>query len=175
MIWKAGKILILILFLISHTIYLAGQTKNYFTISNAQTIQKGKWESGLIQPFRIGISEKIEIYSSILAMPLIPNVGLKKNWIDSGDHLISSMHSLSVPSPFLNISSASGVGGLIPPEFDFPFILSVSNSILISKKVFQEQMLTFRTDFVFAVRGGTINPYIHHRFTGVLSANGTLL
>ena len=152
------KNLLILSVLLFNTLYIAGQTTNLFSASNTQTMQKGKWESGLIQPLRIGISESSEIYASLISMPLIPNIGYKKNWINKDEFSFATMHSLAVPTPFLNFSSASGVGGLIPPEFDFPFILSVSNSVLFSKQIIGKHLFTFKGSFVFAIRSGDVNP-----------------
>lgn len=152
------KLILLLSAILCFTTFIRSQEAYLFNISNAQILSKGKWESGLIQPFRIGISNKMEVYSSVLALPFIPNAGIKTNWKNEHNFLFTSMHSFSIPSPFLNLSSTNGTGGLIPPEFDFPFILSVSNSLLLSKPISSVHLFTLKFDYIFAIRTGEVDP-----------------
>jgi hypothetical protein len=62
-------------------------------------------------------------------------------------------HSLSVPTPFLNFISRKGIGGLISPEYDFSFILSVNNAIVVTRKIAPRVLASAKAGFIFAVRG----------------------
>lgn len=129
-----------------------------WSYNTAFLMPAGKWESGLFQPFRFGISQKLEVYTQALLLPLIPEAGIKyahgtKNGFD-----LASEHSLSTPTPFLSFISRKGIGGLISPEFEFPFILSVSNSLVASRKIMPSVLFTGRAGFVFAVRGNKPDP-----------------
>jgi hypothetical protein len=132
--------------------------KKYMSYNSAYQMPKKKWESGIRQPFRFGLTEKTEIYSTALALPLIPNAGIKFSWGEKGGFNFATSHSLSIPSPVLNILSRKGTGGFISPEFTFPFILSVSNSVMASKPVCDSALLTLKADFLFAIRGHEIDP-----------------
>lgn len=120
--------------------------------NTAYTMPPGKWESGLFQPFRIGLNEKLELNSNLILMPLLPNAGVKLAHISKQGFQIASEHSLSYPTLFLNVVSFKGTGGLISPQFDFPFILSVNNSVIITKPVGTSSLLSADLGFVFAIR-----------------------
>jgi len=118
----------------------------------------GRWESGLFQPFRFGINQKMEISANILLMPLMPNVGIKIGLGERSGFNLASEHSLSVPSVFLNTVSRKGTGGLLSPEFDFPLILGVNNSIIASKPVFRSAIFSLESCYFLAIRSGKVDP-----------------
>ncbi|NVO20655.1 MAG: hypothetical protein HXX13_13220 [Bacteroidetes bacterium] len=124
----------------------------------ASLMQKGKWESGLLQPFRYGLSEKLEINSNILLMPLMPNLGIKVRLGSYSGFLVSSEHQLSIPSAFLNTVSRKGTGGLISPEFDFPFMLGINSGIIASKTINDLGIISLTGGFALALRTGKIDP-----------------
>jgi hypothetical protein len=121
-------------------------------------VPKGKWESGLFQPFRYGINQKLEVYTNVLMLPLIPTVGVKVSLGTKGGFDIASEHSLSVPTPFLNIISRKGTGGLISPEYDFSFILSVHNALIVSRQVAPQMLVSAKAGFDFAIRAEKPDP-----------------
>lgn len=130
----------------------------YMSFNTAYLMPEKKWESGIRQPLRIGLSQKAEIFSTALALPLTPNAGIKLAWGEEGGFHFATTHSLSAPTPVLDILSRKGIGGFISPEFSFPFILSVNNSIMASMPVCDSALLTFKADFLFAIRSGGIDP-----------------
>jgi hypothetical protein len=125
---------------------------NKWSYNTARLMPVGKWESGLIQPFRYGISEKIEVRGNVLIMPFIPNAGVLIAQGTKNDISFASEHSLSIPTPFLNFFSMQGTGGLISSEYDFSFILSVYNALLVSKQITPNTMLTAKIGYVFSIR-----------------------
>jgi len=129
-----------------------------WSYNTAYLMPAGKWESGLFQPFRYGINQKIEVYTNVLMLPLIPGAGVKVSLGNKGGFDLASQHSLSVPTPFLNIISRKGIGGLISPEYDFSFILSVNNALLISKKISPKVIATAKAEFDFALRAEKPDP-----------------
>jgi hypothetical protein len=129
-----------------------------WSYNTAVLIPKGKWESGLIQPFRYGVSQKIEVSSNILLMPLLPNAGIKVNLGNAFGFMLASEHLLSVPSVFLNTVSRKGTGGLLSPQFDFPLILGINNAILASKPIFNSALLSLKTSWILAIRTGKVDP-----------------
>jgi len=124
-----------------------------WSYNTAYLMPVGKWESGLFQPFRYGINNKLEVFSNVLMVPLIPGVGAKISISNSTGYAIASEHNLSVPTPFLNIISRKGIGGFISPEYDFSFIMSVNNSIIVSKEITPAILGSVNAGFAFAVRG----------------------
>ncbi|MFA5972964.1 MAG: hypothetical protein WC780_11480 [Lentimicrobiaceae bacterium] len=124
-----------------------------WSYNTAYLMPAGKWESGLFQPFRYGINPKLEVFTNVLMLPFIPEAGVKMAWGTKSNFVIASEHSLSTPTPFLNFISRKGIGGLISPEYDFPFILSVSNAIIVSRKIAPSAILSANAGLVFALRG----------------------
>ena len=129
-----------------------------WSYNTAHLMQSGKWESGLIQPFRYGINEKIEVRGNVLIMPFIPNAGVLISQGTKNDISFASEHSLSIPTPFLNFFSMQGTGGLISSEYDFSFILSVYNALLVSKPITKNTLLTAKIGYVFSLRSEKPDP-----------------
>lgn len=120
--------------------------------NTAYLMTAGKWETGIFQPFRFGLSEKMEIRSNAIIMPVLPNAGIKISLGTSKDFVFASEHSLSYTTPFLNLVSFKGTGGLISPQYSFSFILSLSNSLVVSKPVGKASLLSVDAGFTFAIR-----------------------
>jgi hypothetical protein len=118
----------------------------------------GKWESGLFQPFRYGINQKLEVFTNVLMLPFIPEAGAKLSWRAQKDFAFASEHSISVPTPFLNFISRKGIGGLISPEYSFSFILSVYNGLIVSRPISPKMLVSAKAGFAFAVRGEKPDP-----------------
>jgi hypothetical protein len=131
---------------------------NKWSYNTARLMPVGKWESGLIQPFRYGISEKIEVRGNVLIMPLIPNAGVLISHGIKNEITFASEHNLSIPTPFLNFFSREGIGGLIASQYDFAFILSVYNALLASKQITPNTLLTAKIGYVFAIRSEKPDP-----------------
>jgi len=129
-----------------------------WSYNTAYVMPKGKWESGIFQPFRYGINDKMELRANAIIFPLMPNAGIKISFGDKNNFQIATEHSLSIPSPFLNVMSRKGIGGLISPEYDFSFILAISNSIIVSRKISPSMIASANAGFVFALRGEKPDP-----------------
>lgn len=129
-----------------------------WSYNTAYLMPAGKWESGIFQPFRYGINQKLEVFTNALMLPFIPEAGAKLRWGTKDDFAIASEHSLSVPTPFLNMMSRKGIGGLISPEYDFPFILSFSNSLIVSRQIAPKIIASAKAGFAFALRGEKPDP-----------------
>jgi len=129
-----------------------------WSYNTAYLMPARKWESGIVQPFRYGINNKLEVFGNVLMFPFIPNAGLKVGWGIKKDFIISSEHSLSVPTPFLNFVSTSGIGGLISPEYSFSFIMDINNSIVVSRKIAPTTLLSAQAGFIFAIRSVKPDP-----------------
>jgi hypothetical protein len=131
---------------------------NKWSYNTAYLMPAGKWESGIFQPFRYGVNQKLEVFTNVLMLPLIPEAGAKIALAKKNGFVLGSEHSLSVPTPFLNFVSRKGIGGLLSPEFDFPFILSINNALLLSRKITPTLLVSASAGFTFAVRGEKPDP-----------------
>lgn len=129
-----------------------------WSYNTAFLMPAGKWESGIIQPFRYGITKKLEFRSNVLFIPMIPNAGIKVALGAKNNFVFSSEHILSVPTPFLNFISRSDIGGLISPEYSFSFILTVNNSLVVSRQIAPTVLLSAQAGFVFALRAEKPDP-----------------
>jgi hypothetical protein len=129
-----------------------------WSYNTAYQMPAGKWESGIFQPFRYGISDKLEVHTNVLMLPFFPGAGVKIALGTKNNFVIASEHSLSSPTPFLNFISRKGIGGMISPEYNFSFILSVANSILVSRQIAPSAILSANAGFTFALRGSKPDP-----------------
>lgn len=118
----------------------------------------GKWECGILQPFRYGINSRLEVNSYAFLLPLMPNAGVKLSYGVKSGYALASEHSLSVPSAFLNLVSRKGTGGILSPQFDFPFMLGLSNSFYASKTVLDSCLLSWKLGFAFTMKSGDVDP-----------------
>jgi hypothetical protein len=113
----------------------------------------GKWESGIFQSFRYGLSDKFELRTNAIILPVLPNVGIKIALGSANDFVFASEHSVSYPTLFLKTVSFKGTGGLISPQYTFPFILSINNVFLVSRPVGSTSLLSADAGFAFSIRG----------------------
>jgi len=120
--------------------------------NTAYLISKNRWEIGILQQFRYGINGKVEIMGNAVSIFLLPNAGLRVSLGSAKGFVFASEHSISYPTLFLNLASFKGTGGLISPQYDFPFMLSISNSILMTKPLGTSSFITATAGFSFAVR-----------------------
>jgi hypothetical protein len=119
---------------------------------------KHKWESGISQPFRYGISRKFELHSNALEAFVFPNVGCKIAQGEKNGFVFASDHELSYPTRFMKFVSIKGTGGLISPQFQIPEIISISNSFIVTKYVSPSSVLSAVIGFSFAIRSVKPDP-----------------
>jgi hypothetical protein len=154
---KRNRRFVLVFFLISLS-FLAHSQENKVTEkwsdNTALLLPSGKWESGIFQSFRIGINQKTELRSYAFLMPVLPNAGIKFSVRSGESLLLATEHSISYPTLFLNFVSFKGTGGLISPQFSFPFMVTVSNTIFASKPTGASSILTASAGFTFTIRKG---------------------
>ena len=120
--------------------------------NTAYIMPSGKWESGIFQSFRYGFNKGLELKSNAIIFPIFPNAGLKIGLGKKRGFLFASEHSLSYPTLFLNTVSFKGTGGLISPQFHFPTIISVTNSLIATKPVGYASLLSADAGISFAIR-----------------------
>ena len=151
-----GSWIILVIFFLLVSSFRANSQKNNlpekWADNTAFLMPTGKWESGIFQSLRFGLNEKIELRSNALIMPVLPNVGVKFSLRSNNGLILASEHSVSWPSVFLNTLSFKGTGGLISPQYKFPFIISISNSLLATKWLRFSSLLTADAGFAFTIR-----------------------
>lgn len=152
---KTLRFYMAVLFLLFLTCLLSAQEailRNKWSNNTACIMPAGKWESGIFQSFRYGISSNLELKSNAILLPVFPNAGIKIGLGTRNGLLFASEHSVSYPTLLLNTISFKGTGGLISPQFHFPFILSVSNSLIVTKPVGYASLLSADAGISFAIR-----------------------
>jgi hypothetical protein len=154
---KMVRISIVLILIFVCGIKVSGQqdsllVRRFWSGNTAYLVPAGKWETGIFQPFRYGINDKLEIHSSALLLPLIPNAGIRVVLGTHNGYTFTSDHALSYPTIFLKVISRKGIGGLISPDFDFTSIFSISNSLLVSKPLGSSTVLSGFAGFSFALR-----------------------
>lgn len=124
----------------------------------AYLIPQGSWETGLIQAFRYGLNETIELHTHALILPLMPNVGIKWKLAEVNGWHVAAQHELAYPSPLLNTLSMKGIGGFIAPDFSFGNLVSVGNSVLASRYMGESSLLSANLGIYFTIRDKTPDP-----------------
>jgi hypothetical protein len=183
-----------ILFLLVSSLGANAQTDRLsekWASNTAFIISAGKWESGIFQPFRFGLNKRTELISNALLMPLLPNAGVKISLRSKKGLFLVSEHLVSYPTLFLNLMSFKGTGGLISPQYSFPFIITLSNTLIATTPVGSSSLLTADAGFIVALRGSKPDyrssidiPFIYqrmaHYYEGVsvragISFKGTII
>jgi len=138
--------------------------------NTSYTMPARSWETGLFQAFRYGLSDRIEIRTNALLLPVLPNAGVKIAYNSDNDLSIASEHSISYPTLFLKTFQLKGTGGLISQQYTIPTIISINNSILLSKPLGDKSLLSGDAGLGFVIRGGPIDyrasidePFIYQR------------
>ncbi|HBZ21366.1 MAG TPA: hypothetical protein DEO60_09565 [Bacteroidales bacterium] len=152
-----NRLILLMFFFFSFTVIVNSQENlitEKWTDNTAFLLPAGKWESGIFQSFRLGLKNKIEVRSYGLLMPILPNGGIKFS-VRSGEGVnVATESSVSYPTLFLNAVSFKGTGGLISPQFSFPFMVNVSNTIIASKQIGKSSIANAFAGFSFTLRNG---------------------
>jgi hypothetical protein len=131
---------------------------NRWSYKSAYLMRKGKYESGLIQPFRYGISKRIEISANVLQMIGVPNVGVKVFLACPKGFQLASEHGLQYNTPLFNLLSRKGTGGVLSPQYTFPTMFTLSTGLLITKQVFDTAYVTARAAVFVGMRNGYLDP-----------------
>ena len=157
----------LILFLLLRLLF-AGESNQWHSHS-AHLITKQRWEIGLFQPLRYGLSSNLEYSTHPLWFFVMPNVSFKKAHKDRGSTKRASRISIVYPTPILNMLSNEGIGGLIDPNITMPPMLGVSGSFLMSWDAFGV-MVTSKTGIDLGLTMGELDtrsnidlPLVYHR------------
>ena len=128
-----------------------------WSANTAYVLPAKRVELGLFQPLRYGFSDNVEFSMHPLAFFVAPNFDVKWAHHKVAGFAIASRHGLTCPTPLLRLISKKGIGGIISPEFDIPFIFSMQNEILASKPVFGKHLFTGKLGLNFALRSGDLD------------------
>lgn len=125
----------------------------------ARLLPGGRLEVGIFQPLRYGYSSTMEISTYKISTFLLPNLNLKIARNSRRGWRVATRHGLVYPTPMLRwLQSPLGMElgepdkfALISPEFHIPQMISISNEILLTRKMDNEIELTIKGGFSFAL------------------------
>ena len=152
-----NKLLVLIFLAVAST--TAFPQKTLWTTGNARTLAMGQQEFGIIQPFQIGLTDKLELSVSPLAgLSLIPNVSLKYRY-NSGPWMFASQHGYMMPSMLLHSMQDSLFSKLIRRDtlsfsdtLRIPYVFTFPNQVLATRKIGKETLFTAKAGFTFSLK-----------------------
>lgn len=150
-------VLIAALVMVSAAVF--GQ-KTLWTTGNGRTLAAGQQEFGIIQPFQIGITDKVELSVSPLAgLSLVPNVSVKYRYTD-GPWIIASQHTYMMPSMLLHsiqdgwfdFLNSDKYSVSIPSTAQIPYIFTFRNQVLVTRRLALETLLTGKAGIEFSLK-----------------------
>ncbi len=163
---------LLVLFLTACSSGLFAQ-KTLWTTGNARTLAKGQQEFGIIQPFQIGITDKLEAsFSPLAGLSLVPNVSFKYRY-NSGPWLIATQHSYMMPSMLLHSMQDSLFTNIIKRDtltfadsLRIPYVFTFRNQVLVTRKIGEETLITGKAGFEFSLKtkGDSLPPLTYPQF-----------
>lgn len=105
-----------------------------------------------------GISDKVTLRGHPLWIFIAPSVDVKWQWKRSDKQSVAFIHGISSPTPVMNIFAMEGTSGLISPEFDIPFMLSLKNGMISTWHLQNTHRLTGEFGIEFALFNKQLNP-----------------
>ena len=133
--------------------------KTLWTTGNARTLPAGQQEFGIIQPFQIGITDKLEMAVSPLAgLSLVPNISFKYRYND-GPWMIATQHTYLMPTMLLHGMQDSLFTKLTPRDtltfsdtLRIPYVFTFRNQVLVTRKIGKETLITGKVGFEFSLK-----------------------
>ncbi|MFA6126237.1 MAG: hypothetical protein WC699_02935 [Bacteroidales bacterium] len=133
--------------------------KTLWTTGNARTLAAGQQEFGIIQPFQVGITDRLELSVSPLAgLSLVPNISFKYRYND-GPWMIASQHTYLMPSMLLHSMQDSLFSKLIPRDtlafsdtLLIPYVFTFRNQVMVTRKIGMETLITGKAGLEFSLK-----------------------
>jgi hypothetical protein len=133
--------------------------KTLWTTGNARTLAAAQQEFGIIQPFQIGLTDKLEMSVSPLAgLALVPNISFKYRYND-GPWMIATQHTYLMPSMLLHSMQDSLFTNLIRRDtlsfsdtIRIPYVFTFRNQVMVTRKIGAETLITGKIGFGFSLK-----------------------
>jgi len=116
-----------------------------------------RYEIGIFQPLRYGLSETRELSLHPIFAFVSPNLSLKLAHDKLGKLQFASDHGINYPTILMNLISREGTGGIISPEFEIPHMISIYNGVILSKPLGNYHLITVKAGFNFAIKFGDLD------------------
>ena len=133
--------------------------KTLWTTGNARTLAAGQQEFGIIQPFQIGITDKLELSVSPFAgLTLIPNISFKYRY-NTGPWMFATQHTYMMPSMLLHSMQDSLFTNLIRRDtltfsdtIRIPYVFTFRNQVMVTRKIGAETLITGKAGLEFSLK-----------------------
>lgn len=125
-----------------------------WSIGTADTLPRGRLETGLFSPLRYGAVEGFEVSSHPLLCALMPNFGIKVGVLDAGEWSAAMRHAVHYPTPLLRLLAREGTGGILPSTAAVPHIIGLNSDMLASYAPSARQVVTAKLGLLLAARFG---------------------
>jgi hypothetical protein len=136
----------------------------------AVTVPEGRWELALTGNSRYGLSERLELALQPLVFFVLPQVEAKLRLGQAGRFSAAVRGRVSYPTPFLNLVSKEGSGGLLPATTDVPQAIELEADGIVSLSFHERQLASFAAGLAVAPRGASDDlplldfPFLYPRF-----------
>lgn len=147
--------------------------KTLWTTGNARTLAAAQQEFGIIQPFQIGLTDKLELsFSPLAGLSLVPNVSFKYRYND-GPWIIASQHTYMMPSMLLHSMQDSLFTKIIKSDtltfadsLRIPYVFTFRNQVLATRRIGTESLFTAKAGFEFSLKskGDSLPPLTYPQF-----------
>jgi hypothetical protein len=130
-----------------------------WTTGNARTLAKGQQEFGIIQPFQVGVSDRVELSASPIAgLTLVPNLSAKIRWTN-GPWLVATQHTYLMPSMLLHAMQDSLFTPFIRRDtltfsdtLRIPYVFTFRNQVLVTRRIGKEALMTAKAGVGFSLK-----------------------
>ncbi len=103
------------------------------TWKTAEIVPQAEWHLALTSPSRYGLLPKVELQSYLLAFPLLPNIALKKKWMESEIlWTFSTKHGIYYPTQALKTLTRNGDYNMLEEDAKVPQIVTFQNEAIFS-------------------------------------------
>lgn len=172
-------LLLLWLFMLGIPLSAQGDTRVRSTAS-AVTVPAGQLQLSLFQLSRYGLTDRVEIATQPLLLPLLPQAELKINWLRRKHFSLGSRLRAAYPPLLLNALSGEGALALLPKDAPIPFSLLLAAEGLATAHLHPAHEITLNVTLTVAPRESYIDtpqldfPFLYSRFAALWSS-GTYL
>jgi hypothetical protein len=125
-----------------------------WSADTADLLPEGRTEIGLFGPARQGLSSDVELQAHPLWFFVAPHFGAKLHLVSDDSWSVSSRHTLSYPSVLLGLLSREGTGGVLPVETEVPHIINLTQDVVATLALREDQRLSFRAGLRLALSSG---------------------
>ena len=133
--------------------------ENLWSSGTAHTLPQGRWEKGLFQPLRFGLSDTKELRLNPLISLLAPHIHLKVSRRPVGGWQRAYRYGIISPTPLLRMVQREGTGGFLAVDPDIgevPWMVMIRQEVLLSRP-WSRGLVTLKGGVAIALGGGDID------------------